>query len=120
MNVNEEDIEKRKYALLKRAIEQARKQEDTLDELRSSAFEVLLLHPGCDFGKWLEILTRQYGTELIDAYGTDPDKIYSCLEKLWRTPYHDRASGLERDYKTWAEALSTEASVQMYYDMIRK
>lgn len=118
--MNDKDIAQRKYEMLKRAIEQARKQKDTLDELKAEAFEVLLLHPGCDFDKWAETLTRQYGTELIDAYGTAPAKIYASLQGLWKSPYRDEASGLERGCRTWAEALSTPAAVDMYYDMIKK
>lgn len=90
----------------------------SLEELKAAAFEVLLLHPGSDFTKWVETLMRQYGTELTDAYGTDPAKIHASLQKLWQTPYRDVASGQARDYKTWAEAFATRAAAEMYYAFV--
>ena len=42
------------------------------------------------------------------------------LEDLWESPYLDEVSGLEYDFKTWAEAFSTDAAVQMYYDLTEK
>lgn len=115
---NDRDIAQRKLEMLRRAIEQARKQEDTLDELKAGAFEVLLLNPGCDIGDWEQILVEQYGTELIDAYGTDPATVYASMSDLWESPYYDKASGLEKDYKEWAEAFATEAAVDLYYELV--
>lgn len=106
----------RKMALLMKAKRQA----DTLEELKSSAFEVLLLNPGCEQSDWADILIEQYGTELIDAYGTNPQDVYASLAELWESPYFDKNSGLEYDYKTWAEALWTDAAVQMYYDLTER
>ena len=103
-----------------RSIERAGKIDETLEELKAAAFEVLLLNPGCEQSDWAQILVEQYGTELIDAYGTDPREIYSSLADLWESPHHDKASGLEYDYREWAEAFATDTAVQMYYDLIKK
>ena len=92
----------------------------SMEELKAAAFEVLLLNPGCEQRDWADILVEQYGTEVVDAYGKYPAEAYASLEDLWETPYLDEVSGLEYDFKTWAEALSTEASVQMYYDLTEK
>ena len=91
-----------------------------LEELKAAAFEVLLLNPGCEQSDWAKILVEQYGTEVVDAYGTDPEEAYASLADLWQSPYFDRNSGLEYDFKTWAEAFATDAAVQMYYDLTDK
>lgn len=91
----------------------------SLDELKAAAFEVLLLNPGCEQADWADILVGQYGTEVVDAYGTDPAEAYASLEDLWESPYFDSNSGLEYDFKTWANAFATEESVMMYHDMSR-
>lgn len=92
----------------------------SIDELKAAAFEVLLLNPGCEQKDWADILVEQYGTEVVDAYGKDPEEAYASLEDLWESPYLDEVSGLEYDFKTWAEAFSTDAAVQMYYDLTEK
>lgn len=92
----------------------------SLDELKAAAFEVLRLNPGCEQSDWARILVEQYGTEVVDAYGKDPAEAYASLADLWESPYLDEVSGLEYDFKTWAEAFSTDAAVQMYYDLTEK
>lgn len=92
----------------------------SMEELKSAAFEVLLFNPGCEQRDWADILVEQYGTEVVDAYGKDPAEAYASLEDLWESPYLDEVSGLEYDFKTWAEAFSTDAAVQMYYDLTEK
>ena len=92
----------------------------SMEELKAVAFEVLLLNPGCEQSEWADKLVEQYGTEVVDAYGKDPAEAYASLEDLWETPYLDEVSGLEYHFKTWAEAFSTDAAVQMYYDLIEK
>lgn len=116
--MNKEDIAFRKMALLMKAVTTANEQDETLEELKAAAFEVLLLNPGCEQSDWAKILVEQYATELTDAYGTNPADVYASLADLWESPYFDKNSGLEYDYKTWAEALWTDAAVQMYYDLI--
>ncbi len=93
--------------------------DETLEELKAAAFEVLLLNPGCEQSDWVDILIEQYGTEVVDAYGKDPAEAYASLEALWESPYLDENSGLERSYEEWAQAFATEAAVQMYYDLIK-
>lgn len=95
--------------------------DETLEEMMRCAFEALLLNPGCDFGDWQQILIQDYGTEVADAYGSsNPPEVFGELRDLWDAPYYDPNSGLEYDYKEWAEAFATEQSVQMYYDLIDK
>lgn len=108
-----EDIVFQKMSLILKAT----KTVESIDELKVAAFEVLLQNPGCEQCDWVNILVEQYGTELVDAYGNDPEEVYASLADLWESPYYDNNSGLEYDYQTWAEALWTDAAVQMYYDL---
>ena len=103
-----------------KAVTEANDQDDTLEELKAAAFEVLRLNPGFEQSDWAKILVEQYGTEVVDAYGKDPAEAYASLEDLWESPYLDEVSGLEYDFKTWAEAFATDAAVQMYYDLTEK
>lgn len=89
--------------------------DELLEELKAAAFEVLLLNPGCDESDWASILVEQYGSEVVDAYGSDPQEAFASLADLWESPYFDEASGLEQDFKAWANALYTQESIDMYY-----
>lgn len=51
--------------------------DETLEKLKSAAFEVLRLNPGCEQSDWANILVEQYGTEVVDAYGKDPAEAYA-------------------------------------------
>jgi hypothetical protein len=118
--MSKEDIAFRKMALLINATRKARRQDELLDELKASAFEALLLNPGCTLDTWAAILERQYGTELVDAFGTQPSKIRQSLMALWGKPYTDPASGISHTFEDWAKALVTEESVGMYYDLTKR
>lgn len=109
-----EDIAFQKMALALKATKTVK----FMDELKAAAFEVLLRNPGCGQSGWADILVENYGTELVDTYGKKTVDVYASLEDLWESPYLDENSGLEYDFKTWAEAFATDASVQMYYDLI--
>lgn len=54
-----EDIALRKLDTLMRAVS---KQDETLDELKDAAFEVLLLNHGSEQSDWAKTLVEQYGT----------------------------------------------------------
>lgn len=94
--------------------------DETMDELKAAAFEALLLNPGCEQSDWVNILLEQYGTEVVDAYGNNPTEVFADLADLWESSYYDKNSGLEYNFKTWAEAFATDAAVQMYYDLTDK
>lgn len=107
-----------KMALLAAALNQL--QDESMDELKHAAFEVLLLHPGCDLRRWYAILCEQYNAELTDAFGRSPAATNNEICKLWETPYKDTASGLEYTFEIWAQCFCNEAAVQMYHDMASK
>ncbi len=81
---SKEDIAFRKMSMLMKAVTEANEQDDTLEELKAAAFEVLRLNPGCEQSDWAKILVEQYGTEVVDAYGKDPAEAYASLEDLWK------------------------------------
>lgn len=116
--MNDNDIEHRIYEMMKYAVEGEGQTDETLDELKADAFEVLLLNPGTGREEWKQILLEQYGTEVVDAYGNNPPEVFALLDDLWESPYYDKASGLEKDYKEWAEAFATEAAVDLYYELV--
>ncbi len=118
--MTKENIALRKLDLLMRSINEVNRQDETLEELKAAAFEVLLLHPGSEQSDWSQILVEQYGTEVVDAYGNNPNEVFADLANLWKTSYCDLNTGLEYTFNQWAEAFATEASVQMYYDIIEK
>lgn len=115
---NDKDIEHRIYKMMKYEVEGERQMDETLDVLKSDAFEVLLLNPGCDREDWKQTLVEDYGTEVVDAYGNNPPEVFALLDDLWESPYYDKTSGLEKDYKEWAEAFATEAAVDLYYELV--
>lgn len=94
--------------------------DETLEKLKHSAFEALLLNPGSEFGDWQQTLICEYPSEVVDAYGRNPEDAFASLSDLWETPYEDTASGLEYTFETWAQCICNEAAVQMYYDFIEK
>ena len=94
--------------------------DETPGELKAAAFEVLLLNPGSEQGDWVQTLVEGYGTEVVDAYGDNPEEAYAELADLWETPYLDENSGLEFTFAEWAEAFATDASVRMYYELTDK
>ena len=70
--MSKEDIAFRKLSMMMKAVTEENEQDDTLEELKAAAFEVLRLNPGCEQSDWAKILVEQYGTEVVDAYGKDP------------------------------------------------
>ena len=93
-------------------------EDEFLEELKSSAFEALLQNPGSEYNDWQQILIENYATKIENVYGSNPSEVFAGLADLWETPYEDTASGLEYTFCIWAAAFATDASVQMYYDMI--
>ena len=92
---------------------------DTLtDELRTAAFEYLLLNPGSGFGDWQKGLIEQYPTEVVDELGIDPDEVMSSLSELWDSEYADPATGLEQKFSEWAISFANEHSIGIYHFLV--
>lgn len=90
----------------------------TMDELKHAAFEYLLLNPGSEFGDWRQGLIQEYPTEVVDALGNNPHKVYSDLADLWQNSYLDPTTGIEQSYADWARSFSNESSVGIYYYLV--
>ena len=115
---SKEEIAFRKMALLMEAMQDTEQEDEALEELKSAAFEALLLHPGCWYGEWSTILVEQYTMEVYDAFGEDEDTIRPSLAKLWMEEYQDVASGQTYTYRDWSKVFATPEAVQFYYDMV--
>ena len=92
--------------------------EGAMSELKHAAFEVLLLNPGLDREGWIVELMKHYPCEVADMYGTDEVEVHDGLAGLWSEDYADSNSGLRYSFSRWSQALITEESVKMYYDLI--
>lgn len=68
---------------LRNAVNLIDEEPDFYAELQDAAREVLQENPGIDMDAWIDILMRQYPTEIVDAFGTNPTKIYDSLSVVW-------------------------------------
>lgn len=53
------------------------------EDLLIAAHDVLERNPDVRFDEWVDIIMHQYPTEVTDALGTNPVKVYSSLKLLW-------------------------------------
>lgn len=58
-------------------------EDEFLEDLLMAAHEVVESNPDIEFNGWVDILMRQYPTEVTDAIGTNPVKVYASLKDLW-------------------------------------
>lgn len=89
-----------------------------MDEVRAAAFEYLLLNPGSDLCDWQQGMVEDFPSEVIDAFGDNPDEVFEELANLWETEYTDPATGLWMDLRDWAETFATERAVNLYYELV--
>lgn len=93
--------------------------EDTsLDELKTAAFEVLLLNPGSEQADWSSILVEDYSIEVVDALGSEPFEVFASLADLWEDVYLDPATGIEKSYEDWAITFCNQQTVELYYELV--
>lgn len=90
----------------------------SIDELKEAAFEYLLLNPGSEFGDWQQSLISDYPTEVVDALGTDPEKVYAALADLWESDYEDPKTGTCQKFSEWAMSFANEYAVGIYYYLV--
>lgn len=87
-------------------------------DLKDAAWNVLRENPGCDCSDWIDILIRQYPTEVVDTLGNNPPEVYAELTNWWDSmEYDDEATGICEKFRDWAEYFATERSVELY-DML--
>lgn len=94
------------------------KADTSIDELKASAFEYLLLNPGSEFGDWRQGFIEEYPTEVVDALGSNPWEVYADLADLWETDYCDPATGMEQKYSEWAMTFTNEYATGVYYFLV--
>ena len=89
-----------------------------LDELKTAAFEYLLLNPGSEFGDWRKGLIEQYPAEVVDALGNNPYRVNADLADLWESEYADPKTDIEQKYSEWAMSFCNEYAVGIYYFLV--
>ena len=107
---------------VKSELRTARHHFESVVVLEEAAFEMLLLHPGCNKRMFGEILIDQYEAEVYDVYfclDDEDESIANMLCKLWETLYYDKASGEEHTFKEWAIMFRTKQDVDNYYKIIK-
>ena len=94
---------------------------DFVDDLKDAAWDVLHEHPGIDCRRWMELLIREFPTEVIDALGTDPEEINEQLNQWWvAMRYLDDVTGLHYTYREWSEVFVTDQSVADYDALVKQ
>lgn len=87
---------------------------DFYGELKQCAWNVLHENPGMDMDEWLEILMRQYPTEVVDAIGSHPAETYASLCELWLDEYTDPETGECNTFWQWAKKFSSYSAIDRY------
>lgn len=113
--INEQrDIDK--LRILMNAIDSLdEEQPDLIADVKDAAWNILHDHPGCSQEDWRTLLVYSYPTEIIDAFGVDPEHIDSQLYKIYEEEeYTDQATGIKKIFYQWAEIFSNPQTVEIY------
>ena len=81
---------------------------DFVEELQDCAWNIVKENPGIDRSEWIDELIRQYPTEVVDAYGTNPPEVYQELSDLWDMEYTDPETHEWNSFAGWSEYLATD------------
>ena len=117
------DKELEKLKLLMHAMRSADNAEplEWEQELRIGAWLLLHNRPGYDKDKWLQELSSQYPTEIIDTFGTNETQALAALANWWESEmYKDEHTGLCETYEDWSRIFANEKSVRVYDELARK
>lgn len=114
--MDEYDVSDEEMALLAKALDEMLddKKTDFYGELKQCAWNVLHENPGMDMDEWLEILMRQYPTEVVDAIGSHPAETYASLCELWDVEYTDSETGECRTFRQWAKRFDSCSAIDRY------
>lgn len=80
---------------------------DFVEELKTCAYNIVRENPGIDRSEWIDELIRQYPSEVVDAYGTNPPEVYEELSDLWEMEYTDPETHEWNSFAGWSEYLAT-------------
>lgn len=111
---NEQSKDLNKLNMLMNAIDSMESEEDApdfVDELKDCAWNIVKENPGVDRSEWIEKLIRQYPTEVVDAYGTNPPEVYQELSDLWEMEYTDPETGDWNSFAGWSEYFANDPEV---------
>lgn len=109
--MTDEERKQKKLDMLMSAIETVRAEEeapDFVDVLKDCAWNIVKENPGIDRSEWVDELIRQYPSEVVDAYGTNPWEVYHDLADLWEMEYTDPHTGEWNSFTGWSEYLATD------------
>ena len=84
---------------------------DFIEELKVCAYNIVRENPGIDRSEWIDELIRQYPSEVVDAYGTNPYEVFHDLADLWEMEYTDPKTGEWNSFSGWSEYLATDPDV---------
>ena len=114
--MTKDQTELKKLRILLNAINATEDEEapDFVQELKNAAWNVLKENPGIDCPEWIDILIRQYPTEVVDAFGSNPPEVHHQLTDLWEMEYTDNRTGDWHSFAEWAEYFATDRSVELY------
>lgn len=62
---------------------------DFIGELVEYGREVMEEDPAQDCQDWINVMIRRYPTEVVDAFGTDPQEVFHALTDLWEEHFSD-------------------------------
>ena len=120
MNKSKYDVSDEEMASLIEGLDEmlCESEPDFYVELRDAAWNILHENPGSEFGDWRNMLIEQFPSELVDAFGSDPEEVYARLADWWESEdYEDENTGMNERFRDWAEYFATEKSVELY-DML--
>lgn len=106
-----------KLMLLKRAVDQLHSDElpEWEQDLMEGAWLILHDEPGTEREEWRHELIRQYPTEVVDTFGTNPPEAYAAMDDWWDyKEYEDPRTGINERYKDWAEIFANDKTVEIY------
>ena len=116
MNKSNYNISDEEMASLVEALDNMLDEEepDFYGELKTAAWNVLHENPGIDMDEWIDILMRQYPTEVVDAIGSHPAETYASLCEMWDDEYTDPETGECNAFRQWAKRFSSYSAIDRY------
>ena len=114
MTKEEKDLDK--LRILFNAVQSIEEDEpDFFGEVKQCAWNVLHENPGIDMDEWIDLLMRQYPSEVVDAIGSHPAEAYASLSEMWDfDEYKDTETGESHTFREWARKFSSYSAVDRY------
>lgn len=82
---------------------------DFMQELKVAAWNIVRENPGIEVQDWIEMLIKQYPSEVVDAFGSNPFEAFPLMEDFWDcNDYEDPESGECRTFADWSEYYATD------------